>query len=356
MELIDLSRYATIRSPAIIPPFSSLRNSDSISFTPNLELVETPENLHRVDQLIKAGWRVARVHRIPPDTPFPFRKTFPRRILFEMTSNCNYRCRMCPQNNLTRPRIHMEGDLYRRGLDEIDVHGVEGLWLYHLGESILHPEFREILQYVSSKKHLGTVWMSTNGRYFDEQMARFVMESSVDYVNFSAHGVTQSAYESVIPGGAFEIVQRNLEAFYRLKGSPRIKRKPFIHTQMIEQESTQGEVDSFIAQHIDRADLVSINMLEYVNLPKNQFGIQQRDRPPLRSCLRVERNDCFICSNGSVTLCDAAYNGEIFLGDIHTQTIEEIWNGEKRKEILELSRSGRMGEIEFCRHCTDYDI
>ena len=97
-------------------------------------------------------------------------------------------------------------------------------------------------------------------------------------------------------------------------------------------------------------------MLEYINLPNNAFGLQQRERKPLTSCLRVSRNDCFICSNGDVTLCDAAYNGEIYLGNIHKQTLHEIWNGELRNKILNLNEQGRMFEIDFCRNCTDYDI
>ncbi len=158
------------------------------------------------------------------------------------------------------------------------------------------------------------------------------------------------------PPGNFDIVQGNLEKFYELKGSDDIPKRPFLHCQMIEQETTKHEVDAFIKKHYKRAEIVSVNMLEYVNMPNNNYGMQQRERKPLESCLRVMRNDCFICSNGHVTLCDAAYNGEIYLGSIHEQSLYDIWNGEKRKKILELNESGRMSEIEFCRNCTDYDI
>ena len=133
-------------------------------------------------------------------------------------------------------------------------------------------------------------------------------------------------------------------------------RKPFLHCQMIEQETTKDEVDAFLKKHYKRAEIVSVNMLEYVNLQNNTFGLKQRKRKPLTSCLRVSRNDCFIFSNGHVTLCDAAYNGEIDLGDVNKQSLYEIWNGERRQKILQLNKQGRMYEIEFCRNCTDYDI
>ncbi len=252
--------------------------------------------------------------------------------------------------------MDMPGILYRKVIDEIDSYGIEGIWLYHLGESLLHPEFRDNVQHISNKRNLGVIWMSTNGQYFTEDNISCVLDSNIDYINFSMHAVTESTYKTVASQGDFKTVRNNLDSFYRMKGTDKLPRKPFLHCQMIEQETTHHEVDAFIQEHYKYADIVSINMLEYVNLPNNQFGHKQRVRSPLTSCLRVTRNDCFICSNGHVTLCDAAYNGELFLGDVNNQCLHEIWNSEARKEILRLNKDGRMADIEFCKKCTDYDI
>lgn len=355
MEFVDLSRYLAVHG-AQIHPFAVLRTLKPVKMTQDLRLWDAPENLSYVDKLASDGFSVAPIMRMPPFAKYIDRSSFPRRILFEMTSNCNFRCRMCPQLNLKRPRMDMPGALYRRIIDEIDAHGIEGMWLYHLGESLLHPEFRENLRHISTKKNLGVLWMSTNGQNFDEKNIRVVLDSNLDYINFSMHAVTEETYQTVTKQGDFHTVSENLEKFYQIKDSAGLPRKPFLHCQMIEQETTRHEVDTFIGKHYKRAEIVSINMLEYANLPNNAFGMQQRDRKPLKSCLRVGRNDCFICSNGHVTLCDAAYNGEIFLGDVNHQTLHDIWNGKARKRVLELNQQGRMDQIEFCRTCTDYDI
>jgi len=355
MEFTDLSRYRTVKQPTVLP-FAKLRTMRPVSMTQDLKLVDEPENLAYADQLAQDGVVLVPIRRRPPAASFLDRESFPRRVIFEMTSRCNFLCRMCPQQNLKRPRMDMDGALYRRVIDEIDRHGIEGLWLYHLGESLLHPEFRDNIRHISSKRNLGVIWMSTNGQYFTEENIRTVLASNIDYINFSAHAVTPETYRTVSEQGDFATVQGNLETFYRLKGTDNLPRKPFLHCQMIEQETTKHEVDAFLAKHYRRADITSVNMLEYVNLPNNQFGMGQRERKPLTNCLRVSRNDCFICSNGDVTLCDAAYNGEIFLGNINRQSLAEIWNGTERRRVLELNRQGKMSEIEFCRSCTDYDI
>lgn len=355
MEFVDFSRYFQITNGRILP-FDSLRKIAPVKMTQELALWDDPDNIAYAEELATSGLAVVPIRRQPPDARYLDRLDFPRRILFEMTSNCNFRCRMCPQLKMSRPIMDMPGELYRKVVDEIDRYGIEGMWLYHLGESLLHPEFRENLRHVSSKKNMGILWMSTNGQYFTEENIRCVLDSKLDYINFSMHAITKETYRTVTKQGDFSTVHGNLETFYKLKGTDRLPRKPFLHCQMIEQETTRHEVDAFIIEHYPRADIVSINMLEYANLPNNTYGLQQRDRKPLTTCLRVSRNDCFIFSNGSVTLCDAAYNGEIYLGDVNQQPLHEIWNSEKRKCILELNDQGRMDEMEFCQTCTDYDI
>jgi radical SAM protein with 4Fe4S-binding SPASM domain len=354
MEFTDLTRFLPVKNP-VVAPFEKLRRLKPVWMTQDLKIFDD-ENRAYAETLASQGMGVIKIQRKPPFERFLHRQDFPRRVLFEMTSNCNFLCRMCPQQNLKRPRMDMDGRLYRRVIDEIDTHGIEGFWMYHLGESLIHPEFEANLRHISTKKNLGVIWMSTNGEFLDEKKARTVLDSNIDYINFSAHAVTKGTYETVAPQGKFEIVQANLARLYEMKGRGKKLRKPFIHCQMIEQETTRHECDAFILKHYKKAEIVSINMLEYVNLPNNKFGFKQRTRPKLTNCTRILRNDCFICSNGDVTLCDAAYNGEILLGNVAKQTLQEIWTGEKRKQILELNAKGEMFKNEFCLTCSDYDI
>ncbi len=355
MEFVDLSRYIKIENP-IISPFSELKKIKPVWLTSELKLVDEPENMSYAKELADKSMAVVPIRKKPHTDKYLNRESFPRRILFEMTSNCNFHCRMCPQRNFKRPLVNMPADLYCKVIDEIDKYGVEGIWLYHIGESLLHPEFKRIIEHIKNKKNLGLIWLSTNGQLFTEDKIKTVLNSNINYINFSAHATTEETYNKVDTGGDFETVQRNLKRLYELKGTDNLPRKPFIHCQMIEQEVTKHEVDAFIKKHYQKADIVSINMLEYANLPNNKFGLVQRERKLLTNCTRVSRNDGFIFSNGIVTLCDAAYNGEIDLGNVNKQTLYEIWNGPERQKVLKLNKNGRMHEMEFCRSCTDYDI
>ncbi|MDD5431465.1 MAG: SPASM domain-containing protein [Candidatus Omnitrophica bacterium] len=355
MEFTALNRYYKIKNGNILP-FSELRKLRPLLVGQDLKIVNDKENIAYAEQLAKRGMEVVPIRKNPIFPGFLKREDFPRRVIMEMTSRCNFLCRMCPQQNLKRPRMDMPGEKYRRIIDEIDVYGIEGLWLYHLGEALLHPEFCENIKHINKKNNLGVIWMSTNGRNFTEEYIKLVLDSNIDFINYSAHAVTERTYNTVAPEGNFSFVQDNLENLYRLKGLSKEPKKPFLHVQMIEQETTKHEVDDFIKKHYLRAEIVSVNMLEYANMPNNVFGAQQRNRAPLSSCVRVSRNDCFVFSNGEVTLCDFAYNGELSLGNINEETLYQIWNGDRRKFILNLNEKKKMSNFEFCSRCTDYDI
>lgn len=356
MQFVDLSRYVEVRQPAIVPAYSDLKVMTPVWLTQDLQLAEESQNIAHARALGERGVTLVPIRRRPLHETFLHRDSFPRRVLLEMTSRCNFLCRMCPQQNLKRPRMDMPGEEYRRLIDVLDENGVEGLWLFNLGEPLLHPEFDRNLRHVSEKTRLGVIWLSTNGRYFSESHIRTVLDSRVDYLNYSAHAITEETYDTVAPPGNFAVVQANLERFYELKGADALPRKPFLHVQMIEQDTTKHEIDGFLARHFRRADLVSVNMLEFVGVENNASALTQRSRKPLTSCNRVARNDCFIFSNGEVTLCDTAYNADIPLGNIHETSLSDIWNGQERRRILELNRQGRMADIEFCRGCLDYDL
>lgn len=356
MEFAALSRYVPVKGGQIIS-FAELKGLEPVLLTQELELLNTNENRAYAERLGKDGLLVVPIHRVLGKKNFKNRNSFPRRILFEMTNRCNVLCRMCPQQALTRKREDMSGELYRRVLDEINEHGLDHLALYNIGESLLHPEFKENVRHLEGKENCGSIWISTNGHLFDEDIARFLLDSPVDYINYSLHAVTEETYKTVSPLGNFELVKKNLERFCELKGSHNLPRKPFMRCQMIDQEVTSHEISAFIKENYARCEIVSVNLLEYGYLEHNEYAFNQRQRKPLTICPRIDRNDAFIFSNGEVMPCDSAFNGEISLGNVKEKSLYEIWTGEKRKNLLELNESGRMNKIDFCRtSCTDYDI
>lgn len=352
MEFIKTSKYLSGKFNRQID-FEELKTLEKIKVNQKLELLSGKDNLSLLKKYAASGLKVVPIRRFS-DKDWSWRKNFPNRILLEITSRCNYHCRMCPRHNLKRPKINMAKELCFKVLDELDKYGAEGVWLYHLGESILHPDWKEIVSYAGKKDNIGMLWFSTNGYAFNKDCADFILDSRITFLNYSLHGTNAQTYGYVSPAENYPKVRKNLE--YLLARKKALRRGLILHIQMIEQAGTRDNINEFLETFYETGEIVSINMLEYANLPNNRYGLKRQRPPVVKKCNRITRGDCFIVSNGDVQPCDATYNSEILLGNVKKGTVYDIWNSLTRKKILALNQKNQMYKIPHCKKCTDYDL
>jgi radical SAM protein with 4Fe4S-binding SPASM domain len=257
--------------------------------------------------------------------------------------------------NLKRELLHIDKDKYMSILDELDSHGLDGLWLYHFGESLTHPDFKEILNYVDTKKDLGYIWLSTNGILANEEKIDILLNSSLSYLNFSLQSISVENYKKIAPTSPADRILKNLNTLIEKKKNS-LGVKPFFRLQIIEQEDVLEEIDEYLRKFHDKCDVISVNMLEHTDLNFNRNSKDIRARKEREKCSRLNRSDCFINSDGSVAICDNAYNNQIDIGDIRKSSVYEIWNGPERRQILKMNEDGNIWNVPICSECTDYDL
>jgi radical SAM protein with 4Fe4S-binding SPASM domain len=333
--------------------FEELKKLEKIMVNQKLELINDEKNISLLKEYADKGYKIVPIRRMSKRN-WAERKDFPNRVLLEMTSRCNVHCRMCPRHDLKRSLIDFDKDLYLKVVDELNEHGIEGLWLFHLGEPILHPDWKEILEYVGKKENIEYTWFSTNGVAFDSECIDFILNSNLSFLNYSLHGTNEETYSYVNNKEKYKDVRLHLDELVFKK--KKLGKGPILHIQMIDQEGTKSNINEFLETFYDTGEVVSINTLEYANLPNNEYGLK-RERPPVvKKCKRISRGDCFIVSNGDIQPCDATYNSEILLGNVKNDSVYNIWNSETRKHMLELNEKECLYEIEHCKKCTDYDL
>lgn len=338
-----MGTYAELRA------LEPLRTDDFLRLTPG------GESEALFNRYVNEGWKVVPVVRRNPD--FVARENFPGRVLLEMTSRCNLECVMCPRRSLTRPSIDMPSDLFRRCVDELDAEGINGIWIFNLGESILHPEFESLVAHVSAKKKLGPVWLSSNGVSLSEKFCRIIINSGITYMNLSVNADSAETYRAISPETEWLRQVANVTRFMELKQQSG-SRTPFTRVQIIDQEVARGEIDGFLARYAGKADMLAVNTLEGFaqDVDTTRGDALTRGRGEKKKCNRVERGDMFIFSNGETTFCDTDFNGVFSLGNVKDKGIRTLWNSENRLRILQLNRESRLGEVDLCRDCLDYDL
>lgn len=91
---------------------------------------------------------------------------------------------------------------------------------------------------------------------------------------------------------------------------------------------------------------------------RNEVLTSRGGQAPNKHKVKASKAKCFlpfkqliIRPDGKVSLCCNDALGKYTLGDLHNQTILEVWNSEKYKEIrMKMGRQGRKG-LMLCNQC-----
>ena len=142
-------------------------------------------------------------------------KYYPFRLWIEPTNHCNLRCAMCPNSSeRAKKKCLMELSLFKRIVDEAQEF-VYDVNLHHTGESLIHPDFPEMVAYCREK---GLVTrLHTNATLLTEEKARQIIAAGLDLISFSFDGYDKETYEGLRIGARFEETLENIKNFLRLK-------------------------------------------------------------------------------------------------------------------------------------------
>lgn len=199
MEYVNIDSLTTEyqTSPGIreklFSQYDATTPSDHIIATDELELIRGGDLVRSAREQGQALVPLRRASYIKETV------NFPKRVILEVTSRCNATCTMCPRNAFTRVKQHMDTELCKRVITELSEVGISGLWLFNLGESLLHPDFFEILDHCRSVGNLGTIWLSTNGTIMQEKMRERILDKPVDILNYSVNSMSAEEFKKVSP-------------------------------------------------------------------------------------------------------------------------------------------------------------
>lgn len=123
----------------------------------------------------------------------------------EVTTQCNLRCQYCPHPKMKRPKEDMEFRTFLRSMDWVKFYYRRGLQkelsFTGIGESTLHPQFKEMLLYAREQCPDLPIVFSTNGLpTFDEELAILCSKLKVE--------VMVSLHRPEVAGRTIELCKR----------------------------------------------------------------------------------------------------------------------------------------------------
>ena len=270
--------------------------------------------------------------------------TYPMQVGIELTNNCNLRCVMCPHPRMTRQKGFMSEYLFKKIIDEIKGKS-EFLYLYGMGESLLHPKFFEMAEY--AVKNGLTTSLSTNLTLLNEERSRKLLESGIDFIVLALDGINKNTYEMIRVGGQFERNLANVKRFLRLKYE--LKAKCFVDIQFI-----------LINDNKDEAIHMSEIFTKEEQSVINMYRIKPvYNSPSITTEKIIHKHPCYflwstmtIIWDGCVVMCCMDYDAEVLLGDINDMSVKEIWNNQKIASLRRLHKKLDYEKMPICNKCS----
>jgi radical SAM protein with 4Fe4S-binding SPASM domain len=223
----------------------------------------------------------------------------------------------------------------------------EHMMLIGLGEPLLDPKIFDRVGYCD--KHNISTLLSTNGTLLDEVSAEKLLATPLEHITLSFDGSTKESFEYYRKGARFDRVRENFVRFARLKHER--KSKIQVVVQMVRMERNWDEVDEFVRfwTAVPGVDQVRVKADE-TNLMRPDRGHSADDWT--HPCHYLWRGPMYVKHNGDAYPCCQSYMLDMApVGNVGTQPLEEIWDGEPMQNMRRLHTSKRAGEIDACARC-----
>jgi len=251
-------------------------------------------------------------------------------LRIETTTKCNYDCVMCPRELLTRDLETMSLETFIMLLDKVCTHDyIKLITLSGYGEAFMDPTLFEKMAII--KKRGYKLHLLTTGSLLTQERIDKLIELEVDELRFSHYGMSRSTYKKVHK----PFTQRDL--FYKTRDSilDLLERKPStmqVALEYIILEANKHEVEDWKKYWLaTKADIVEI--WKPHNWAKYHYRVIEGEGR--RSCGRPFGGPIQIQVDGTVNMCCFDFDGELELGDLKTQELEDIMSGSALQTIQE---------------------
>ncbi len=268
-------------------------------------------------------------------------------IRIEPTTKCNFNCNICPRDKLTRKKETMSFDLFKFIFDKINSETSQYYTLTFpgMGEPLLDQSLDDKISY--AKKIGFTVLILTNGSLLTVDRFKRLEDIGLNSVRVSIYGDTPEKYSAVHGVKDKEIfykVKENLTEIAKVKSNTSL-----LLTYNVVSGYNDSDLESWIEYWKDKADLLEVwRPHNWVN-GRNYRALQEKK---LKTCGRPLHTPLQVQVDGTVNMCCFDFDGKLLLGDLKTQTLEEIFDSPMFKRILKHHTIGDFeGSDLICENC-----
>lgn len=279
----------------------------------------------------------------------------------ETTLVCNAKCLMCTRNSMSDKSGVMNQSIFEKIVNEAAEIGVRKIILSVFGEPLADKNFISRARFVD-ERNIPFMFYS-NGSLMTEKKARALLAlQNFKRVNFSVNAFDAPVYDRVMIGLNREVVYENILRFLKIRKDLGSKVKVRISGVVFEETkdqtkklynfwSCQPGVDNVYFPVLRNRAGATIDLeAKYNNI---EYSPLSRKGNVLHPC-RFLWEDLYIYWDGKVGVCceDTALR-RLIIGDLNSNSLKDIWLGDKINNIRQLHLDGKRLTHPICgKSCT----
>lgn len=280
----------------------------------------------------------------------------PLRVNIDPCDACNFKCDFCFQSKSKEFKGNiMTAETFEKTLaqlKEFDV-PINVIHLYGLGEPLVNKKIAWFIQRIKEEHVAKEIKTTTNGSLLTHALIDELVEAGLDEITISLNGLNDKDYERITG------VKINFDEMYdNIKYLYTHRKNCHVHIKIIGDYFSEKEQASFVNMIGDYADTINIDGATnhwsgFQDSVKEQQqynvgGGTFKDWPICAFCFY----ELVVHSDGSVSPCSADWQKDKQnLGNITETSLKEIWESEKRREMLISFLKGTENPYMACRKC-----
>lgn len=263
-------------------------------------------------------------------------------IFFELRTKCNSQCTFCAasiQNDI-RPDITMSFELYQKVINELSEINYNKRIAFHVNsEPLLVNNLHDYISYARKKCPKSWIQILTNGRSLNNRKGEEILNAGIDELSINLYG---KSLTEKLPVNIKKFEEEVLYKFYDKENvyndlPGKINKKKF--PKYIKYTKAKRLVEELLSNRAGSAPNKKSNHelpnLGYCSHPFSQFNITV---------------------NGDVSQCCADFYFQSKMGNLKNNSILEIWNGKKFKNIRNnLKKNERYSNL-LCAGCDHFGM
>ena len=270
-----------------------------------------------------------------------------KRVYIEITNVCNLRCDFCPGTR-REARFLSPAEL-RLLAGKLRGH-TSYLYFHVMGEPLLHPELGELLGIAAEEGFRAC--LTTNGTLLEEKTDLLLAAPALHKLSVSLHSAEGNGLEKL-----GDYLAGVWESALALSGAGVICALRLWNIGGAEERN--GEIYAFLREklgvhplELPRPRQGSWRLGERLYLERaEKFDWPDLDAPETgtRFCLGLREQIAVLC-DGTAVPCCLDHEGDVPLGNLLEQSLEEILAGPRARALVRGFSEGRPSE-ELCRRC-----